>query len=109
VTVPQVRRSSRGGLWLENWQLLLAPRRGPRVIANAARVSGHLRDEIYEVRAESERRSFRLLFAKETKFILLSLHGFREEDAEDARRRARGGRAQAQGLAESRRLIALAL
>jgi phage-related protein len=36
----------------------------------------HLRDDIYEVRAESERRSFRLLFAKETKFILLALHGF---------------------------------
>jgi len=36
----------------------------------------HLRGDIYEVRAESERRSFRLLFAKETKFVLLSLHGF---------------------------------
>ncbi len=39
-------------------------------------VARHLRDDIYEVRAESERRSFRLLFAKETKFILLSLNGF---------------------------------
>jgi phage-related protein len=36
----------------------------------------HLRDDIYEIRAESQRRSFRLLFARATKFILLSLHGF---------------------------------
>ncbi len=36
----------------------------------------HLHGDIYEVRAESERRAFRLLFAKGTKFILLSLHGF---------------------------------
>ncbi len=39
-------------------------------------VARHLRGDLYEVRAESERRSFRLFFAKETKFILLSLHGF---------------------------------
>lgn len=36
----------------------------------------HLRGDIYEVRAEADRRSFRLLFAKETKFVLLSLAGF---------------------------------
>ena len=36
----------------------------------------HLRGELYEVRAESERRSFRLVFAKETRFILLSLVAF---------------------------------
>lgn len=36
----------------------------------------HLRGDIYEVRAEADRRTFRMLFAKEAKFILLSLHGF---------------------------------
>jgi phage-related protein len=36
----------------------------------------HLRGEIYEVRAYTARRSFRVLFAQETKFILLSLSGF---------------------------------
>lgn len=36
----------------------------------------HLRGEIYEVRAESDRRAFRVLFAHEAKFILLSLSGF---------------------------------
>jgi phage-related protein len=33
----------------------------------------HLRGDLYEVRAEADTRSFRLLFSKETKFILLSL------------------------------------
>jgi len=36
----------------------------------------HLRGEIYEVRATGENRAFRVLFAVETKFILLSLEGF---------------------------------
>src|SRR6185312_9569793 len=36
----------------------------------------HLRGEIYEVRADGDRHAFRLLFAQETKFILLSLSGF---------------------------------
>ncbi len=36
----------------------------------------HLRGEIYEVRADAGRRTFRLLFAQETKFILLALCGF---------------------------------
>jgi phage-related protein len=36
----------------------------------------HLRGEIYEVRADAELRSFRVLFAQETKFILLSLSAF---------------------------------
>lgn len=38
--------------------------------------SRHLRADIYEVRADGERRSFRVLFAQETKFILLSLSVF---------------------------------
>jgi phage-related protein len=36
----------------------------------------HLRREIYEVRVDGSQRSFRLLFAQETRFILLSLSGF---------------------------------
>jgi phage-related protein len=31
------------------------------------------------VRAEADRRSFRILFAKETRFILLSLSGFEKK------------------------------
>jgi phage-related protein len=38
--------------------------------------SRHLRGDIYEVRADADRRSFRVLFAQETKFILLSLSAF---------------------------------
>jgi phage-related protein len=41
----------------------------------------HLRDQIYEVRTEAERRAFRILFAQETKFILLSLSGFQKKSA----------------------------
>jgi phage-related protein len=36
----------------------------------------HLRGEIYEVRAEADQRSFRILFARDARFILLALHGF---------------------------------
>jgi phage-related protein len=36
----------------------------------------HLRGDIYEVRADADRRSFRVLFSKEAKFILLSLSAF---------------------------------
>jgi phage-related protein len=39
----------------------------------------HLRGDVYEVRADADRRSFRVLFAKETKFILLSLAGFEKK------------------------------
>src|SRR4051794_2787172 len=39
----------------------------------------HLRGDVYEVRAEADRRSFRVLFAQETKFILLSLAGFEKK------------------------------
>jgi phage-related protein len=65
--------------------------------------SRHLRGDIYEVRADGDRRSFRVLFAQETKFILLSLSVFekrtqktpvRELDLAERRLRdwrARGG------------------
>jgi phage-related protein len=36
----------------------------------------HVQGDIYEVRVDADRRSFRILFAQETKFILLSLSGF---------------------------------
>ena len=36
----------------------------------------HLRGEVYEVRADAGRRAFRLLFAQETKFILLALSAY---------------------------------
>jgi phage-related protein len=40
----------------------------------------HLRGDIYEVRAESNRKSFRILFAAEGRFshVLLSLEGFQK-------------------------------
>jgi phage-related protein len=36
----------------------------------------HLRGDVYEVRADAGGRAFRLLFAQEAKFVLLSLSGF---------------------------------
>jgi len=36
----------------------------------------HVRGDIYEIRADVGRRCFRILFAQETRFILLSLSGF---------------------------------
>jgi len=35
----------------------------------------------YEARAEAERQAFRILFAQETTFILLSLAGFQKKSA----------------------------
>jgi phage-related protein len=46
------------------------------VAVNGLRAARHLRGELYEARADGDRRAFRLLFAQETKFILLSLSGF---------------------------------
>ena len=63
----------------------------------------HLRGEIYEVRADADQRSFRVLFAQETKFILLSLVAFpkktqktpaREVDLAERRLNAWRGRAR---------------
>jgi len=41
----------------------------------------HLRRDINEVRAFSERRDFRILFAQEAKFVLLSLSVFAKKTA----------------------------
>lgn len=49
------------------------------VAKNGLSVARHLRGEIYEVRADAERQAFRVLFAQETKFILLSLSGFQKK------------------------------
>jgi putative component of toxin-antitoxin plasmid stabilization module len=46
----------------------------------------HVRGEIYEVRIDADRRSFRILFAQETRFILLSLSGFPRLDPPPRRR-----------------------
>jgi phage-related protein len=46
------------------------------VAQNGLVAARHLRGEVYEVRAEAERQAFRILFAQETSFILLSLSGF---------------------------------
>ena len=51
------------------------------VADNGLAAARHLRGEIYEARAEAERQAFRLLFAQETKFILLSLSGFQKKRA----------------------------
>jgi len=34
---------------------------------------------VYEVRAEAEKQAFRILFAQETSYILLSLSGFQKK------------------------------
>jgi phage-related protein len=52
------------------------------VAQNGLRAARHLRGEVYEVRAEAERQAFRILFAQETTFILLSLSGFRKKRAQ---------------------------
>ena len=49
------------------------------VAANGLSAARHLRGEVYEVRAEAERQAFRVLFAQETSFILLSLSGFQKK------------------------------
>ena len=49
------------------------------VAQNGLVAARHLRGEVYEVRAEAERQAFRVLFAQETSFILLSLSGFQKK------------------------------
>jgi phage-related protein len=49
------------------------------VALNGLAAARHLRGEVYEVRAEAERQAFRVLFAQETSFILLSLSGFQKK------------------------------
>lgn len=49
------------------------------VAGNGLVAARHLRREVYEVRAEAERQTFRVLFAQETSFILLSLSGFQKK------------------------------
>jgi phage-related protein len=48
------------------------------VVANGLAAARHLRGDIYEVRADSATRSFRLLFAREGRYgqVLLSLSAF---------------------------------
>ena len=46
----------------------------------------HVRGDVYEVRAEAARRAFRILFAEETKFILLALSGFSKTTRKTPRR-----------------------
>lgn len=42
-------------------------------------VARHVRGEVYEVRVESHRQAFRILLARETAFILLSLSAFQKK------------------------------
>ena len=51
------------------------------VAQNGLVAARHLRGDVYEVRAEAERQAFRILFAQETTFILLSLSGFQKKTA----------------------------
>jgi phage-related protein len=46
----------------------------------------HLRGDINEVRAFSERRDFRILFARDAKFVLLSLSVFSKKTAKIPRK-----------------------
>lgn len=46
------------------------------VAKNGIVVARHLRGDVYEVRADGPTRSFRVLFAQETRFILLGVHAF---------------------------------
>lgn len=49
------------------------------VAENGLVAARHLHGEVYEVRAEAERQAFRVLFAQETSYILLSLSGFQKK------------------------------
>ncbi len=53
---------------------------------NGLSAARHLRDDIYEVRAESATRSFRILFATEGRFkqVLLAVVAFSKKTSEDA-------------------------
>ena len=51
------------------------------VAQNGLAAARHRRREIYEVRPEAERQAFRILFAQETTFILLSVSGFQKKSA----------------------------
>jgi phage-related protein len=51
------------------------------VAQNGLVAARHLRGDLYEVRAEADRQAFRILFAQETTFILLSLSGFQKKSA----------------------------
>lgn len=46
------------------------------VAQDGLEVARHLRGEIYEVRATGENKIYRVLFAAETKYILLALDAF---------------------------------
>jgi phage-related protein len=50
--------------------------------------AGHLRGDIYEVRADARTRSFRILFSKEGRYgqVLLSLSGFEKRTQRTPRR-----------------------
>jgi len=45
----------------------------------------HLRGDIYEARAFSDRRGFRVLFAQDAKFVLLALSAFVKQTAKTPR------------------------
>jgi phage-related protein len=49
------------------------------VADNGLVASRHLHGEVHEVRAEADRQAFRVLFAQETSYILLSLSGFQKK------------------------------
>jgi phage-related protein len=49
------------------------------VAENGLVAARHLHGEVYEVRAEAEKQAFRVLFAQETSYILLSLSGFQKK------------------------------
>jgi phage-related protein len=41
----------------------------------------HLRGDVYEVRTSADRRSLRILFSQEARFVLLALSGFMKKTA----------------------------
>lgn len=50
-----------------------------RVAREGLITARHLRGDIYEVRAAADRARFRVLFAQETRFVLLGLHLFQKQ------------------------------
>jgi phage-related protein len=52
-----------------------------KIARDGMALARHLRGDVYEVRAEADRQAFRILFAREATFILLSLSGFQKKSA----------------------------
>ncbi len=104
-------RTAAGGRPIRDFFETLSDEEAAEVVAamkevarTGLRAAKHLRGDIYEVRADAQNRSYRILFAAEGRFshVLLSLVAFPKTDAEDAQESARARRRSPQAVARTR-------